>query len=285
MLLQAFIDDSGNSSSSEFFVLVGYLSTPEAWTQFASKWREVLNEEPVLKFFKATHVDSPRDSDVWGLMSPAQRDARLSRFIKVAGDHSLRAFFVIVRRQDFVETMIGSVYTEMEEPYHWLFIAFLKMLESLERHHGDLRGIHAVFDRHDKHPQVAGQLYRSMAGHMGLAGRILKVTFADDIDALPLQAADLIAWQVRRRYCYPDESIRKHYSECLEAPILPPFGWAFTRKELEACRDSLIVNAKRNHLRLVKKEVGTQRNPKTQLVVEADDDADAFIESANTLDT
>lgn len=271
MLLQAFIDDSGNSSASEYYVLAGYLSTPEAWIHFDGKWREVLDEEPKLKLFKATQVDSPRESDVWASMSPEHRDARLSRFIKVAGDHTLRAFFVSVRRQDFIDIIPGSVYSDMEEPYLWLFIAFLKMLESIERHHGDDRRIHAIFDRHDRHPRAAGRLFVSMAKHMGLAGRIAKVTFAADSEVLPLQAADLIAWQIRRKLCYPHEPIRKHYAECLQSSTFPPFGWSYTRERLLEYRNVTIENAKLNRLKLVKKEIGTKRKPKTELVVEIGD--------------
>ena len=145
--LLAFVDDSGNTErKSEWYVLAGYISTPEGWSHFQEKWQSVLDQPPKLAIFKGNRVFARRRGDPWASMTDEKRDARLRAFIKVIAECTMRAYYVAIRSSDFREILQDQLYSELRSPYYWLFITCLKVMESAERQTGDRRRISCVFD-------------------------------------------------------------------------------------------------------------------------------------------
>jgi Protein of unknown function (DUF3800) len=52
MVLQAYVDDSGNQPQSLFFVLGGFVTQTEKWAEFANDWQDALYKDPRIEYFK-----------------------------------------------------------------------------------------------------------------------------------------------------------------------------------------------------------------------------------------
>lgn len=271
--LLAFVDDSGNNQASEWYVLAGYISTPEGWFHFQEKWQAVLDHRPKLEAFKGNRVFAKRRGDPWASMTDDERDARLRAFIRVIGECTMRAYYVAIRSIDFNEILHDQLYSELRSPYYWLFITCLKCMESVERHAGDGRRISCVFDYDEVHPHNAIQFLKDQYRTMGLAGRLGNVGYADDSDTLQLQGADLIAWQVRHALSNPGRE-SPYFQQCLSAPLGKPSSHVLTREDLISHRDGMIINAKKNGLRIEERRVGgTDRKPIMRFVAVRDPSA------------
>jgi hypothetical protein len=61
MVLQAYVDDSGNSPNSHAFVLAGFAAPWGAWAKFCDDWQTVLNRPPGAAYFKAAEAFSLND--------------------------------------------------------------------------------------------------------------------------------------------------------------------------------------------------------------------------------
>ena len=61
MVLQAYVDDSGNSPDSHAFVLAGFVAPSEAWAKFCDDWQRVLDRPPGVAYFKAAQAFSLND--------------------------------------------------------------------------------------------------------------------------------------------------------------------------------------------------------------------------------
>jgi hypothetical protein len=61
-----------------------------------------------------------------------------------------------------------------------------------------------------------------------LHGSLVTVSFRDDRDCLPLQAADLVAWQIRRFFSV-NEPRRKHFDSSQESLPEAPENFVVTR--------------------------------------------------------
>jgi hypothetical protein len=52
MVLQAYVDDSGNEPQSLFFVLGGFIARSAQWATFANEWQAALHASPRIEYFK-----------------------------------------------------------------------------------------------------------------------------------------------------------------------------------------------------------------------------------------
>ena len=75
-------------------------------------------------------------------------------------------------------------------------------------------------------------MYNQIQDAEVFAGRIVNVDYHDDRQFVPLQAADLLAWQVRRAFCETREPRRKHFDNC-RGCTWEPATYVVTRKDLE----------------------------------------------------
>jgi Protein of unknown function (DUF3800) len=218
-MLKAFIDDSGSGGDSPWFVLAGYVSTIEAWDAFDEPWRAALAEHG-LDYFKASELPDGKETSQF-----------LNVLISVIGKYALRAIYVRLQQRDFDEIIKPYVPEMWQDPYYFLFSGYLSAAVSAEKHGGIGRSTEFYFDKGAKKQQKrADKLYRQCVDLYH--GMVEDVTFKDEKVFLPLQAADLLAWQVRRRFSCDWESPRPQFESALNCPSEKPFNHTITREHL-----------------------------------------------------
>lgn len=198
-MLICVLDDSGSNQQGEAFVLAGYVASASAWDTLSAHWQEALNKEPKLKYFKMREAAALRDQfDGW---SGAQRDERVMEFVTIIRDsRPLVGLTSAIFWEDL--NRISAEFPEVPLPaYDLLFHGSMAVLHNYCRRHGVTEKIDFVFDEQGSWSKRTGRSYtyaeqiftdeeRSLLGN--------RPVHRDDREFLPLQAADLIAWQTRR---------------------------------------------------------------------------------------
>lgn len=244
-IMKAFIDDSGSGGDSPWYVLAGYVGTVEAWDSFDGSWLNILDGPPKLEYFKASEAESLRPNGQWAAVTKEQRDARIAAFIDVIGQHAKRAFYVRTRQQDYNDIIKPYVPSEWDNAYFFLFISCIAAAISLEKYAGSGAPIDFVFDNADK-KRIANpslRLYDKFGDLSHFSGRITNIHYEDDKIFRPLQAADLLAWQIRRRYCVDGEN-RPEFELALNAPSELSYDYIVTRDDLERYGEMMDRNAR-----------------------------------------
>ncbi len=240
--LRAFIDDSGSGGDSPWFVLAGYVGTCEAWDAFDEPWLAALKEPPRLKYFKSSEAESLKFE--FAGFTKEQRNQRIDSLIEVIGKHALRAMYVRVKQQDYNEVIKPYIPERWDNAYYFLFTGIIAASTTAEKYAGTSRPIEFFFDNANRLKAPSRKLYGQVSDLPQFGNRVIDIHYEDEKEFLPLQAADLLAWQIRRRFSV-EESPRPQFESALNCPPQPPFPHTITREELESMGEAMEVTAKR----------------------------------------
>jgi Protein of unknown function (DUF3800) len=197
-VLRGYIDDSGNWEHSPIMVLGGWIAPVSAWLSFRSDWQAMLDMPPRIKYFKMNEAATLSGQfDHW---SQQRADERVALAYKTIEQHIPFQVSCIIHLEPFYRIytpIMGSAIN----PFYLAFSSIISDVAYHQRTHGIYEPIDFVFD-----DQVMEQ------GKIIDAWELLKPAlrpdtrhligsvpaFLDDKKFLPLQAADLLAWWVRK---------------------------------------------------------------------------------------
>lgn len=256
---QAAIDDSGSEPQSPFFVLGGFIAPAEAWAAFADEWDAALKEPPGLDYFKMAEAASLAED---GQFSPdkgwteAKRDDRLITLARIIKNHAKIRIATAMPNDAFykhISSLPASARTlSSDNPYGLLFMRTILAAGVF----GSLRGIDSpcdfIFDEqlgfsdevHRRWPQFKEILEKSTNSDLkNFVGS--RPIYRDEKEFLPLQAADLYAWQIRHHLVinsrFKNQKIQFPPSRVLVVlePI-PEIFWRCDEAELLRLREHLL---------------------------------------------
>jgi hypothetical protein len=192
-----------SESTGEVFTIAGFLASPSAWDKFIPRWREMLCDTgpyPVNAFHAADVEAGKRPFDGW---PPEARNQLVENALGLLTDQNLcsnlyavSCSYVIQECAAFDNRSLGtgSVPDIYERCYRGLFYSVLTRWS--------FNGLDFIFDNKDK---VRGRVQKHFEGAKavldespGYLGKLNRVSFRNDRDVIPLQAADLLAYEVRR---------------------------------------------------------------------------------------
>lgn len=199
MVLQGFVDDSGTSSGN-IFTLAGFISTAERWMEFSDEWEKICDREPKMLKFKMNKVRQ--------LVGPHYSELQLTERIRVLSaltkKKAIYRIDAVTAHPNYEQIVKGQIPKEIDSIY---FILFFTVIFAAARlmDMGGLEGtVDFVFDKQGKtieadcvrwynwikeHPQVPLNVKRRLGS---------TPVFRDDDLVLPLKAADMLAWHIRR---------------------------------------------------------------------------------------
>ncbi len=199
MLLNAYVDDSASEEDGRELVLAGYFATTHVWKKFSAAWRFALRESPSIEFLHATEAES-RKKQFSGWATEA-RDQKLMRLAKVINSHALRSFECRMSRDSFDKILKPYCLFDFRTPYSFLFDAVIttavRQMEALNI----AFPVEFIFDNQDKTGDEAALMYgpyKSMQRPEWKWRMARPPIFRSDVDTPPLQAADVLAWHLRR---------------------------------------------------------------------------------------
>jgi hypothetical protein len=213
MPLQAFIDDSGSDGSSgPLFVLAGFVSSTEGWAEFSNAWRPLVREPPITEPFKMKDAMALAGAfDRRNGWTEALRDVRVARLADIVCDHALVRVSTSIRHDEFNQ-YIKSLPTPLrtltsDSPYVLLAQSLMTYVAEMSPIVGLTEPCDFVFD---EQCGFSDELLRLWPSYKQIAQQTSKTDmpsflgsppiFRDDATFLPLQAADMYAWSLRRDY-------------------------------------------------------------------------------------
>ncbi|HEV8241413.1 MAG TPA: DUF3800 domain-containing protein [Thermoanaerobaculia bacterium] len=203
MPLQAFIDESGGKGQGRTFMMAGWIAAAEKWAQFSDEWGACLRSSPQIRYFKMREA-AALSGEFWGLSEPS-RDSKLRQLARIVARHALTAISCAMDIDALPDTFarFGAPYSD---PYFWPFQITIKAICEDLAERGIQEPVEIIFDEQcisGPKAKLWYPLIRAAALHDDPddpAAAIMPVEplFRSDQDAPPLQAADMLAWLLRR---------------------------------------------------------------------------------------
>jgi len=200
MKLRFFIDDSGKNDPP-VFVLGGAAFDMVKLRDFEADWRTVLASPPAIRFFKMKEANARRGA--FKGMTADARDAKVAALGAVLRTHAVATISVIVKHDDYRKVYEGQMMRSMDRPYQMMFHLVMATAYKLCREQSLADTAEFVFDRQLEHeaalresfPALKRDMVAEMTDFLAADPR-----HADDKDEVGLQAADMVAWHVRRSW-------------------------------------------------------------------------------------
>jgi hypothetical protein len=195
LVLACYFDDSGTHAGSPVVVFGDLLGEKEHWQEFEPKWRAKLAAplpgKPPLKRFHMFDCE-------WGLgefadYNKAERDAVTHDFRQIILDSGVTGVCAGIARPDFDELITGALRASLGSADDMAFASALSALDDIKH-----IGLSLIFDNTGTAPTARySALYDRYQKMFAARGEPLLqgLAFRSMTDALPLQGADMIAWE------------------------------------------------------------------------------------------
>jgi hypothetical protein len=205
---QGYIDDSG-SHGRGLFVLAGYVMPVPQWGLFSDEWEKELKREPRITYFKL-HEAIRKEGEFLG-MSEGLCDRKIHNLAMVIRRHEPICLATSVEWDNFRAIFGERLPRELNTPYCVLFYRILELMVICQQDMVEVEPyekVDFVFDEQGEIGRRAIAFYGQVKDVC--PPEIQKMLGAtpvmrDDKQVVALQAADLVAGQIRRKAEFPLE--------------------------------------------------------------------------------
>jgi hypothetical protein len=255
--------------------LAGYLHRADAWATFSDDWQTELKAWPAIEYFKAREAhhlsgqfDYKRDWD------EAKRNAKIGKLAEIISHYQPLSFEFSINRQVFEDELKLVAPWGLGRPHFQMCFAVVAGMANWAAQQGIYTPIEFIFDEQQGvDADIALFFSHLKTGLPTETQNLIEGTplFKSDRDNrfLPLQAADLLAWHVRREYEtgialpltrsllnkaghligeIPDEIVRRwadHHAQQPGMPMLQMRGqWRNLKNEIKRLQDAGIDPSK-----------------------------------------
>jgi hypothetical protein len=239
-VLTAYFDESYNqpkdSNKGEHLIYaVGCcLSTKEQWTKFNVKWKSALEAEPKIDYFHMCDFEfgAPPYTD-W---SDSVRKERLQRFHTILKEHTIFNCASVVSRDDFDTVPIKRYKLPNFDYYTFNVIVCMDEIASWCRKNNHNEPIRYFFSHIVKQGAYLDEWFSYCLRHPELKKRYrMFESWSKGLmkDVPPLQAADIIAYEMNKRAANEYGKTKQYFRPELDSLNLPPdrFNALFYGKE------------------------------------------------------
>lgn len=238
VMLKSYVDDSGsNPEPNSVFVLAGYLMEEPRWEDFAERWDAQLRRPFAVDYCRMSDAEAG-DGPFEG-MDRIHRNRKVKDLAEVIRDCHPSALSVVMTWKDYIAHIKGQVDPRLDNPYAVLFFKMLAMHAALQakinevtpqeikdQHGIAIKPVDFIFDDQGSAGLKCLQWYGTLRDRVNGPDRIVisnTPQFKDDRELLPLQAADMLAWHVRRAYSHPMDDRKETFD------LIAPAGlWEYS---------------------------------------------------------
>lgn len=246
---QAYLDDSGSEPSSPIFFLAGFIASESSWRAFEADWLAALNLEPKLDYFKMKEAFRLQDQfhrrRGW---TEAKRDERLMQLVEIIKAHALVRVCSSIKNADF-DRYVKSL--DVPERKHstdnpfWMLLMRVGLCVAIFGDQVGAKGVcnficdeqlGAEEEMRAWWPTLAPLARRTAEERMSksdLWERISPIPeFGNDKVRIPLQAADLYAWQLRKHHERNQNLLVPEHKVLRELKSIQPIEWHYETDEM-----------------------------------------------------
>lgn len=251
MVLQAFVDDSGNDPRSHSFTLASFVAPSETWAKFSDDWQALLDRRPGAAYLKTTDAYALNEefhkAKGW---TRALRDKFMFDAADVIKSHVRERVAVWVRREHFDKHLksLALPYSRdaAENPY---FLCFYHLILTAAALHSitNSQPCDFIFDDQSAVGERALSwwgMFKHNAAHgsntnfspfLGSPPR-----FGDEKKFKPLQAADFYAWHMNRWIFQNKKIIMPRPKPLLRLEPMRCIEYEFTEPKIIQLREFLV---------------------------------------------
>lgn len=201
-VLQAYTDESAAETGDQRLFMAGYVHTAEGWSMFSDLWIGALGLEPPIDYLHMVEANNLRGQfKGW---DAARRDAKLSLLASVIEQLKPVSFEFSVDRRAYYANAKGVAPRGLAVPH---FAATFHTIAGIAHHVTEDVGLDVpidfVFDEQCGVSDDIGLFFPSMRKNLPKRSQAVingDPLFRNDRQVLPLQAADMLAWHVRREH-------------------------------------------------------------------------------------
>lgn len=203
VILQAYVDDSSSHVGDKRLFLAGYINSAERWIEFSQQWESALHSHPRISHLHMVEAQNLRgEFRGWSEDARDQKVLALARVIRGSNPWSIECS---VSRDEYARILEPVSPAPLKSPY---FSCFWGIIDTAARYHRSL-GIDGVppvdfiFDDQGGVGDEAVMWYRWLKDEIPPDLRVLLGStpiFRSDQQIIPLQAADMLAWHLRRMH-------------------------------------------------------------------------------------
>jgi Protein of unknown function (DUF3800) len=220
-MLAAYFDEAGSEPDSPVCFYQGFVSTAEKWKRFSDQWEVLAAKAPETPNFHMVRAWRLKGTETyWGTGTDGQlerrRDRKLMNFTTLIKKHAEQRIHCGLDWRSYEKHLKGKLPPEFDTP---LFIGFANVLRELVKWHKGAKcesRIDLIFDDQNRIRNHATAWYAAIVDKIDPhAANVFSgpPTFRDDNDILPLKAADMYGWLMRRnvvdRHASPDGNAPK----------------------------------------------------------------------------
>jgi hypothetical protein len=191
----AYFDESGTHGDSRILTLAGYVAKVEQWVEFSREWDELLKQENLTHFHMSKFEARQGEFAGWDNERRLRVQQRLIGIIKRRVNFGI---FCAVNLVDYEETMTEWGRDAFGSPYSFCVKLCLAFVSLISQKYNRTEPI-AYFIEHGAgyNHEISESVRATFAnGTMRNLLRLGSLTFIDKKAALPIQAADLLAYEV-----------------------------------------------------------------------------------------
>ena len=207
MTLQAYIDDSSSDEGEHRLFLAGYVNTADRWMDFSKAWEEALKEYPAIEYFKMSEAQSMR-GQFYG-WAENNRDAKVQRLAGIVKAHAGWTIQSSVSKKECTRLLDPTVPYGLARPYYHCFYGLIIQIAKFLQAMDVQIPVDFIFDEQGEVGREAAEFYDYVKNQQIPELKALlgcRPVFKDEKVVMPLQAADMLAWIIRREHQYPYET-------------------------------------------------------------------------------
>jgi hypothetical protein len=190
-MLQVCVDGSG-TGDPRALILAGYVASPETWLEFSKDWKSHLDDLKLPRFKMNEMVN---------------REEIAASFYRIIERHNVIAAISLTISTADLRKVVREIVPpsdieaeNLENPYYFAVKSIIGGLAALQTEIGIAEPVDFIFDDESEKGQLLS-IWPLMKAAMPTD--VIKMiggtpTFRDDEQFMPLQAADLYAWWVRK---------------------------------------------------------------------------------------
>jgi hypothetical protein len=205
VVLIGHVDDSGSGQGQargNIYVLAGLLSTPGDWVKFSNRFARICHRYYPRPKFKMREAIRLKDDDGNIIWSEQDRDSCLRKLGRLIRRRTAYAAYSVIAWPDYERFVKGRIPAEIDNPYFFLFFNLIFSFASFMDGAGIEGKVDWVFDvqgRVIERECIRWYDWIKVHAAPNISRRLGSTPiFRDDDNVLPLKAADIFAWHLRR---------------------------------------------------------------------------------------
>lgn len=193
-MFTVYLDESGTHGKSPVVVVAGYLSTDDQWAKFSEEWQSVLQDYK-LDCFHMTDFENRKGP--FKTLTNAERFRLLEKLIAFIKIRQRIGLAVAFHASDYKEIVEEFQDEPIKKPYSFCALLIMVVLKNwlITRRHNEV--IAYVYESGALHAGEIMSGYQYWTTHEPYATELRagSLTFGSKSDLVPLQAADILAYE------------------------------------------------------------------------------------------